>query len=86
MFLYPFLHIFFCYLISCIRGQKTKGQAWFRDSKLPTTKNVCPKQHFEAPPADTGKFSSLILFCHFMGYMSLRANCMRNETPTAVPN
>ena len=59
MFLYPFLHIFFCHLISCIGGQKTKGQAWFRGSKLPTTRNVCPKECFEAPPADTGRFLSL---------------------------
>ena len=59
MFLYLFLHIFFCYLISCIRGQKTKGQAWFKGSKLPTTRNVCPKECFEAPPADTGRFPSL---------------------------
>lgn len=59
MFLYPFLRIFFCYLISCISGQKTKGQSWCRGSKLPTTRNVCPKECFEAPPADTGRFSSL---------------------------
>lgn len=59
MFLYPFLHIFFCHLISCIGGQKTKGQAGFRGSKLPTTRNVCPKECFEAPPADTGRFLSL---------------------------
>lgn len=59
MFLYPFLGIFFCYLISCIRGQKTKGQSWCRGSKLTTTRNVCPKERFEAPPGDTGRFSSL---------------------------
>ena len=58
VFLYPFLRIFFCHLISCIRGQKTKGQSWFRGSKLPTTRNVYPKERFEAPPADTGRFTS----------------------------
>lgn len=52
MFLYPFLRIFFCYLISCIRGQKTKGQAWFGGSKLPFTRNVCPKERFEARHAE----------------------------------
>lgn len=44
MFLYPFLRIFFCYLISCIRGQKTKGRARFRGGKLPTIRNVCPEE------------------------------------------
>lgn len=70
MFLYPFLRIFFCYLISCTRGQKTKGQAWFRGSELPTAPGTWIQRsalrHRVQAPA--GFHPSLILFCHFMGY------------------
>lgn len=79
MFLYPFLRIFFCYLISCIRGQKTKGRARFRGGKLPTIRNVCPEEcscrHRQ------GFILTDFSFVTSRGNKSLCSNGMRNEIP-----
>lgn len=71
MFLYPFLPFFFCYLISCIRGQKTKRSGLIQRQQPPPQGTCVLKEGFDPPPHRLHQVSfCLILFGHFVEHMS----------------